>query len=117
MAAVSSQVYRLLASETLPAIPLLTAAGYVLAESAAAERLVRFFRALFGWMPGGVRGDGRRRLRDVHDLHRRLRRHHHRARRARLPDPPRATATRRASRWAWSPRRAPSACSSRPASR
>ena len=54
MASVSSQVYRLLASETLPAIPLLTAAGYVLAESAAAERLVRFFRALFGWMPGGV---------------------------------------------------------------
>jgi C4-dicarboxylate transporter, DctM subunit len=54
VAAVSSQVYRLLASETLPAIPLLTAAGYVLAESAAADRLVRFFRALFGWMPGGV---------------------------------------------------------------
>lgn len=54
VAAVSSQVYRLLASETLPAIPLLTAAGYVLAESAAADRLVRFFRALFAWMPGGV---------------------------------------------------------------
>jgi C4-dicarboxylate transporter, DctM subunit len=54
VASVSSPVYRLLASETLPAIPLLTAAGYVLAESAAAERLVRFFRALFGWMPGGV---------------------------------------------------------------
>jgi C4-dicarboxylate transporter, DctM subunit len=54
VAAVSSQVYRLLASETLPAIPLLTAAGYVLAESAAADRLVRFFRSLFGWMPGGV---------------------------------------------------------------
>ena len=54
VAAVSSQVYRLLASETLPAIPLLTAAGYVLAESAAADRLVRFFRSLFAWMPGGV---------------------------------------------------------------
>ena len=54
VAAVSSQVYRLLASETLPAIPLLTAAGYVLAESDAADRLVRFFRALFAWMPGGV---------------------------------------------------------------
>ena len=51
---VSSEVYRLIASPTLPAIPLLTAAGYVLAESTAAERLVRFFRALFGWMPGGI---------------------------------------------------------------
>ncbi|MEI6668734.1 MAG: TRAP transporter large permease subunit [Acidobacteriota bacterium] len=51
---VSSEVYRLIASPTLPAIPLLTAAGYVLAESTAAERLVRFFRAIFGWMPGGI---------------------------------------------------------------
>jgi len=51
---VSSKVYQLISSPTLPAIPLLTAAGYVLAESAAAERLVRFFRAIFGWMPGGV---------------------------------------------------------------
>lgn len=51
---VSSSVYRLIASPTLPAIPLLTAAGYVLAESTAAERLVRFFRAIFGWMPGGI---------------------------------------------------------------
>jgi tripartite ATP-independent transporter DctM subunit len=41
-------------SPTLPAIPLLTACGYVLAESHASTRLVRFFRALFGWMPGGV---------------------------------------------------------------
>jgi hypothetical protein len=35
VASVSSQVHRLIASEELPAIPLLTAAGYVLAESAA----------------------------------------------------------------------------------
>ncbi len=52
--AVSAEVYRLIASPTLPAIPLLTAAGYVLAESGAASRLVRFFRAVFGWMPGGI---------------------------------------------------------------
>jgi tripartite ATP-independent transporter DctM subunit len=52
--AVSAEVYRLIASPTLPAIPLLTAAGYVLAESGASTRLVRFFRALFGWMPGGI---------------------------------------------------------------
>ena len=54
VAAVSAEVYRLIASPTLPAIPLLTACGYVLAESNASTRLVRFFRALFGWMPGGI---------------------------------------------------------------
>ena len=54
VAAVSAEVYRLIASPTLPAIPLLTAAGYVLAESHASTRLLRFFRALFGWMPGGL---------------------------------------------------------------
>lgn len=54
VAAVSAEVYRLIASPTLPAIPLLTGAGFVLAESEAGERLLRFFRALFGWMPGGM---------------------------------------------------------------
>ncbi len=54
VAAVTVEIYRLVASPTLPAIPLLTACGYVLAESQAAHRLVRFFRALFGWMPGGI---------------------------------------------------------------
>jgi len=54
VAAVTVEIYRLVASPTLPAIPLLTACGYVLAESRAAHRLVRFFRALFGWMPGGI---------------------------------------------------------------
>ncbi len=48
------EVYRLLGSPTIPAIPLLTVCGYVLAESKASERLVRLFRALFGWLPGGV---------------------------------------------------------------
>ncbi len=52
--AVTAEIYRLMVSPTLPAIPLLTACGYVLAESHASLRLVRFFRALFGWMPGGV---------------------------------------------------------------
>lgn len=54
VSAVSAEIYRLMVSPTLPAIPLLTACGYVLAESKAADRLVRLFRALFGWMPGGV---------------------------------------------------------------
>ncbi len=52
--AVSVEIYRLVGSPTLPAIPLLTACGYVLAESGASTRLLRFFRALLGWMPGGL---------------------------------------------------------------
>jgi len=39
VAAVSAEVYRLISSPTLPAIPLLTACGYVLAESGASSRL------------------------------------------------------------------------------
>lgn len=54
VSAVPAEIYRLVASPTLPAIPLLTACGYILAESRAAHRLVRFFRAVFGWMPGGI---------------------------------------------------------------
>ncbi len=54
VSAVTAEIYRLIASPTLPAIPLLTGCGYVLADSRAASRLVRFFRALVGWMPGGV---------------------------------------------------------------
>ncbi len=54
VSAVSAEIYRLIASPALPAIPLLTATGFVLAETQAPHRLVRFFRALFGFMPGGV---------------------------------------------------------------
>ena len=50
----TAEVYRLISSPTLPAIPLLTACGYVLAEGHASPRLLRFFKALFGWMPGGL---------------------------------------------------------------
>src|SRR6266540_1572730 len=46
--------FNLVSSATLPAIPLLTAAGYVLAEGGAARRLVRAYKGIFGWMPGGV---------------------------------------------------------------
>ena len=54
MSAVTAEIYRLIASPTLPAIPLFTATGFVLAETQAPRRLVRFFHALFGFMPGGV---------------------------------------------------------------
>lgn len=52
--AVPTATFNLVSSATLPAIPLLTAAGYVLAEGGAARRLVRAYKGLFGWMPGGV---------------------------------------------------------------
>jgi C4-dicarboxylate transporter DctM subunit len=54
IAAVPTATFNLVSSATLPAIPLLTAAGYVLAEGGAAKRLVRAYKGLFGWMPGGV---------------------------------------------------------------
>ena len=54
IAAVPTATFNLVSSSTLPAIPLLTAAGYVLAEGGAARRLVRAYKGLFGWMPGGV---------------------------------------------------------------
>jgi tripartite ATP-independent transporter DctM subunit len=54
VSAVSADIFRLMSSPTLPAVPLLTACGYVMAESNASQRLVRFFRSLFGWLPGGV---------------------------------------------------------------
>ena len=54
VAAVPTQTFTLVSSSTLAAIPLLTVAGYVLAEGGAAQRLVRAYRGLFGWMPGGL---------------------------------------------------------------
>ena len=46
--------YRLVVNPSLPAIPLFTLAGYLLAESAAPQRLVRVFDALFGRFRGGA---------------------------------------------------------------
>lgn len=54
MAAVPVETYRLAVSPTLPAIPLFTLAGFLLAEGRASERLVAVFRALFGFVPGGT---------------------------------------------------------------
>jgi tripartite ATP-independent transporter DctM subunit len=52
--AVPVESYRLVVSPTLPTIPLFTLAGYILAEGGASHRLVRLFRAWFGWFPGGT---------------------------------------------------------------
>ncbi len=54
IAAVPTETLRLVISPTLPAIPLLTAAGFLLGEGGAAKRLVRLCRAWIGWLPGGM---------------------------------------------------------------
>jgi len=54
VAAIPVETYRLVVSPTIPAIPLFTLTGYLLAEGGASRRLVRLFRALFGWLPGGL---------------------------------------------------------------
>jgi TRAP-type C4-dicarboxylate transport system permease large subunit len=38
----------------LPAIPLFTLGGYILAEGGSSKRLMRLSSALVGWMPGGL---------------------------------------------------------------
>jgi C4-dicarboxylate transporter DctM subunit len=53
-ASVVDTIFSLINSPTLPAIPLLTLCGFVLAEGGASTRLVRAARAIVGWMPGGL---------------------------------------------------------------
>lgn len=54
LAAVPSQTYGIVSSPTLPTIPLFTLAGVMLAEGGTPARLVRLFKALAGWLPGGT---------------------------------------------------------------
>jgi C4-dicarboxylate transporter DctM subunit len=54
LAAISAEIYRLVTSPTLPTIPLFAFAGYILTVGNVSKRLVRFFRAVVGWMPGGI---------------------------------------------------------------
>lgn len=52
--AVIIEMYRIASAPTLIAIPLFTFAGYLLAESSSPRRMVDLYRALFGWIPGGL---------------------------------------------------------------
>ncbi|MBE0602609.1 MAG: TRAP transporter large permease subunit [Deltaproteobacteria bacterium] len=54
LASVSAEIYRLVTSPTLPTIPLFAFAGYILTVGNVSRRLVRLFRAIMGWMPGGI---------------------------------------------------------------
>jgi len=51
---IPNEAYSMLISHSIPAIPLFTVAGFLLSESKSGERLVRFFKAVFGWFPGGL---------------------------------------------------------------
>ena len=52
--AVLVETYALNTSPVLPAVPLFTLAGFLLAEGETPSRLLRVFRAWFGWIPGGT---------------------------------------------------------------
>ncbi len=51
---IANEAYSLLTSHSIPAIPLFTFTGFLLSESKAGERLVKLFKALFSWFPGGL---------------------------------------------------------------
>jgi len=51
---IANEAYSLLTSHSLPAIPLFTFTGFMLSESKAGERIVRLFKSLFAWFPGGL---------------------------------------------------------------
>ena len=48
------QIFSALTVTDIIAIPLFTLTGFLLSESRAGERLVRTFKVLIGWMPGGM---------------------------------------------------------------
>lgn len=50
----ANQVYLALTQDNIIPIPLFTLAGFFLSESRAGERLLGFFRGLFGRLPGGL---------------------------------------------------------------
>ena len=53
-AAVPLYAYDLATEPHLPSIPLFTLTGFILAQGQSSERLLRVFRALVGWLPGGT---------------------------------------------------------------
>ena len=51
---ITIEIYRLVDTPLLLALPLFTLSGYILAESNLSSRLVRVTQAMLGWMPGGL---------------------------------------------------------------
>jgi len=53
-AVIANEAYTMLTGPIIPTIPLFTLTGFILSESRAGHRLVEFFQAWFGWLPGGL---------------------------------------------------------------
>ena len=51
---IPNQAYAMLTGYSIAAIPLFAITGFLLSESKASERLIKLFRALFSWFPGGL---------------------------------------------------------------
>ena len=54
LAILGIEVYRIVDTPLLVALPLFTYAGYLLSESKTSERLVALVQSLFGWLPCGL---------------------------------------------------------------
>ncbi|MBN2738324.1 MAG: TRAP transporter large permease subunit [Spirochaetales bacterium] len=51
---IPQSMYTILSGDVIPAVPLFTLVGFIMSEGKAGERLVKLFRALLGWLPGGL---------------------------------------------------------------
>ena len=54
LAVIGIEMYRLVDTPLLLALPLFTFSGYLLAESNLSTRLVRLTQVFLGWLPGGL---------------------------------------------------------------
>jgi len=54
LSVIAIEIFRIVDTPILIAIPLFTLAGYILGESKASGRLVRLTDAMLGWMPAGL---------------------------------------------------------------
>jgi tripartite ATP-independent transporter DctM subunit len=54
LSAIIIEMHRMATTPVLVAIPLFTFAGYLLSQSGAPRRLIRFSNAILGWFPGGL---------------------------------------------------------------
>jgi len=55
LSSISNRIYDLFDQQpNLPAVPLFTFVGFILAASNSGKRLIRLFKAWVGWIPGGV---------------------------------------------------------------
>ena len=54
LAIIAIELYRIVDTPLLVALPLFTFSGYLLSESNTSTRLVNVMQSLFGWLPSGL---------------------------------------------------------------